>query len=71
MTRCRRVPCDRLLSLVTGVLATADMNSERGRADLAKLKEKPAVLTLLLDFMLDLMLLPYGYGIGGPGWNHI
>ncbi|XP_043224262.1 proteasome adapter and scaffold protein ECM29-like [Amphibalanus amphitrite] len=51
---------DSLLSLVTSVLATADLSNERGRADIDKLKEKPAVLTLLLDFILDLLLLPYG-----------
>ena len=59
VTAPRGTPCS-LLSLVTGVLATADLSSERSRADLDKLKEKPAVLTLLLDFMLDLLLLPYG-----------
>ncbi|XP_037090667.1 proteasome adapter and scaffold protein ECM29-like [Pollicipes pollicipes] len=50
-----------LLSLVADVLGTADFSGERARADIAALREKPAVLDLLLDFMLDLLLLPYGY----------
>lgn len=51
---------DRILWLVVGVMGNSEFSDKRAQADIAALKEKPAMLSLLLDFMLDVLLLPYG-----------